>query len=158
MIGDEQVGHAGARVDLDRSHQIPSGSSTRSEKGANGEKLLKCEVRESAVKSSPWAAALRAAAKSKSQNLVQRKWLPLLPMCSFSIMETILTLNTSRNSLEECFCRCEQHLHTPGPWPSPSYPREIFSNTKQIQRCHTRRSRRGVAAPGSTRHYALTQC
>ncbi len=29
------------------------------------------------------------------------KWLPLLPMCSFSIMETILTLNTSRNSLEE---------------------------------------------------------
>ena len=39
------------------------------------------------------------------------KWLPLLPMCSFSIMETILTLNTSMNSLEECFCRCEQHLH-----------------------------------------------
>ena len=71
MIGDEQVGHAGARVDLDRSHQIPSGSSIRSEKGANGEKLLRCEVREIAVKSSPWAAALRAAAKSKSQNLVQ---------------------------------------------------------------------------------------
>ena len=71
MIGDEQVRQREARVDLDRSHQIPSGSSIRSEKGANGEKLLRCEVRESAVKSSPWAAALRAAAKSKSQNLVQ---------------------------------------------------------------------------------------
>ena len=71
MIGDEQVRQREARVDLDRSHQIPSGYSIRSEKGANGEKLLRCEVRESAVKSSPWAAALRAAAKSKSQNLVQ---------------------------------------------------------------------------------------
>ena len=58
-------------------------------------------------------------------------WLPLLPMCAFSIMETILALNTSRNSLEECFCRCEQHLHTPG------------------RHHHTRRSRRGVAAPGA---------
>ena len=72
MIGDEQVRQREARVDLDRSHQIPSGSSIRSEKGANGEKLFRCEVRESAVKSSPWSAALRAAAKSKSlQNLVQ---------------------------------------------------------------------------------------
>ena len=62
------------------------------------------------------------------------KWLPLLPMCSFSIMETILRLNTSRNSLEECFCRCEQHLHTPG------------------RHHHTRRSRRGVAAPGLNSH------
>ena len=125
MIGDEQVRQREARVDLDRSHQIPSGSSIRSEKGANGEKLLRCEVRESAVKSSPWAAALKVEVTELGP-----KWLPLLPMCSFSIMETILTLNTSRNSLEECFCRCEQHLHTPG------------------RHHHTRRSRRGVAAPG----------
>ena len=71
MIGDEQVRQREARVDLDRSHQIPSGSSIRSEKGANGEKLLRCEVGESAVKSSPWAAALRAAVKSKSPNWSQ---------------------------------------------------------------------------------------
>ena len=60
MIGDEQVRQREARVDLDRSHQIPSGSLIRSEKGANGEKLLRCEVRESAVKSSPWAAARKS--------------------------------------------------------------------------------------------------
>ena len=41
MIGDEQVRQREARVDLDRSHQIPSGSSIRSEKGANGEKVIK---------------------------------------------------------------------------------------------------------------------
>ena len=41
---------------------------------------------------------------SRAGNVCQaqsKRWLPLLPMCSFSIMETILTLNTSRNSLEE---------------------------------------------------------
>ena len=91
---------------------VPSGSSIRSEKGANGEKLLRCEVRESAVKSSPWRVGRRAARGGKVEvTELGPKWLPLLPMCSFSIMETILTLNTSMNSLEECFCRCEQHLH-----------------------------------------------
>ena len=107
---------------------VPSGSSIRSEKGANGEKLLRCEVGESAVKSSPWAAALRAAAKSKSQNLVQIgcHCFPCVPSASWRL----LALNTSRNSLEKCFCRCEQQLHTPG------------------RHHHTRRFRRGVAAPG----------
>ena len=37
----------------------------------------------------------------------------LLPMWSLSIMEAFLTSNTSRNSLEQRFHRCEQTVHTP---------------------------------------------
>eukprot|EP00966_Prymnesium_polylepis_P048467 1122495-Prymnesium_polylepis.1 len=88
MDGDAFVGSAGGMMPLDRSHD-----------GSFRIFNQKCEVGEIAVKSAPWAAALRAAAKSKSKKTeLGPKWLPLLPMsmCSFSIMETILTLNTSR--------------------------------------------------------------
>ena len=48
------------------------------EKGANAKKLQGCEELKNAVKSSPWAAALRAAAKVEVTELDQ-KCLPLLP-------------------------------------------------------------------------------
>ena len=46
---------------------------------------------EKAVKSSPWAAALRTAAKVEVTKL-DPKWLPLLPMSSLSITEASPTL------------------------------------------------------------------
>ena len=78
---------------------FPSGSSIGMGKGANAKKLQGCGSRRNAVKSSPWAAALRAAAKVEVTQ-VDPKCLKVLPMCSLSITESSQALGSCEASLK----------------------------------------------------------
>ena len=64
------------------------------------------------MKSSPWAAALRAAAKVEVTKL-DPKWLPLLPMPSLSITESSQALGSSRQASKSPFQRCEYSFTPP---------------------------------------------